>query len=71
MRSYVLFLLLSVFLAVFSTGCGKSGVQAAREGVESADAQLSQANRLWWPTGQLTFGITGSPEVRCIDPVTG
>ena len=31
MRSYVLFLLLSVFLAVFSTGCGKSGVQAARE----------------------------------------
>jgi len=31
MRSYLLFLLLSVFLAVFSTGCGKSGVQAARE----------------------------------------
>ena len=27
------------------------GVQAAREGVEPADAQLSQANRLWWPTG--------------------
>ena len=47
------------------------GVQAAREGVESADAQLSQATRLWWPTGNLTFGITGSPEVRCIDPVTG
>jgi outer membrane protein TolC len=47
------------------------GVQAAREGVESADAQLSQAARLWWPTGQLTFGLTGSPEVRCIDPVTG
>ncbi|HWE28819.1 MAG TPA: TolC family protein [Polyangia bacterium] len=47
------------------------GVQAARQGVESADAQLSQATRLWWPTGQLTFGITGSPEVRCIDPVTG
>jgi outer membrane protein TolC len=47
------------------------GVQAAREGVESADAQLSQATRLWWPTGQLTFGITGSPEVRCIDPITG
>src|SRR3954467_6379564 len=47
------------------------GVQAAREGVESADAQLSQATRLWWPTGQLTFGLTGSPEVRCIDPITG
>jgi outer membrane protein TolC len=41
------------------------GVQAAREGVDSADAQLSQATRLWWPTGQLTFGITGSPDVRC------
>ena len=46
------------------------GVLAAREGVASADAQLSQATRLWWPTGQLTFGLTGSPEVRCIDPVT-
>jgi outer membrane protein TolC len=48
-----------------------SGVQAAREGVGAAEAQQSQANRLWWPTGQLTFGITGSPEVRCIDPATG
>ena len=47
------------------------GVIAAHENVESADAQLSQATRLWWPTGSLTFGITGSPEVRCIDPVTG
>ncbi|MDB4969620.1 MAG: hypothetical protein JWN44_5309 [Myxococcales bacterium] len=42
------------------------GVQAAREGVEAADAQLSQATRLWWPTGQLTFGITGSPNIRCL-----
>lgn len=42
-----------------------AGVQAAREGVASADAQLSQATRLWWPTGQLTFGLTGSPDVRC------
>jgi outer membrane protein TolC len=42
-----------------------SGVQAARENVEAADAQMSQANRLWWPTGQLTFALTGSPEVRC------
>ncbi|MCU1279410.1 MAG: outer membrane protein [bacterium] len=48
-----------------------SGVQAAREGVEAADAQLSQATRQWWPTGQLTFGFTGSPQVRCVDPVTG
>ena len=47
------------------------GVQAAREGVDAADAQLSQAARLWWPTGQLTFGFTGSPQVRCIDPGTG
>ncbi len=47
------------------------GVEAARAGVDSADAQLSQATRAWWPTGQLTFGITGSPEVRCIDPLTG
>jgi outer membrane protein TolC len=47
------------------------GVLAAREGVESADAQLSQAWRLWWPTGQLTFGLTGSPEMRCVDPLTG
>jgi outer membrane protein TolC len=48
-----------------------SGVQAARSGVDSAEAQLSQAARLAWPTGQLTFGITGSPEIRCVDPVTG
>jgi len=41
------------------------GVRAAREGVGAADAQMSQANRLWWPTGQLTFGLTGSPNVRC------
>ncbi len=47
------------------------GVQAAREGVEAADAQMSQAARQWWPTGQLTFGLTGSPDVRCTDPVTG
>jgi outer membrane protein, multidrug efflux system len=47
------------------------GVLAARDGVASADAQLSQANRQWWPTGQLTFGLTGSPEMRCIDPMTG
>jgi outer membrane protein TolC len=47
------------------------GVLAAREGVESADAQLSQAWRLWWPTGQLIFGLTGSPEMRCVDPITG
>src|SRR4051812_6902734 len=50
------------------------GVQAAREGVDAADAQLSQAKRLWWPTGALTFGLTGSPDVRCYstsyDPLT-
>src|SRR5262249_43341527 len=46
------------------------GVQAAREGVAGADAQLSQATSLWYPSGQLTFGLTGSPEVRCVDPIT-
>ncbi|HXU71600.1 MAG TPA: TolC family protein [Polyangia bacterium] len=48
-----------------------AGVQAAREGIKSAEAQLSQATRQWWPTGQLTFALTGSPDVRCNDPVTG
>ncbi len=43
------------------------GVIAARESLASSEAQLSQANRLWWPTGNITFGITGSPEVRCAD----
>src|SRR5437667_5555570 len=45
-----------------------SGVQAAREGVEAADAQLSQATRLWWPTGQMTFSITGSPAIQWSRP---
>jgi outer membrane protein TolC len=49
------------------------GVLAAREGVGGADAQIHQANRLWMPTGDLTFGITGSPSVQChvTDPLTG
>ncbi len=47
------------------------GVQAAREGVDAADAQLAQANRLWWPTGQLTFGLTGSPNLRCFRTTYG
>lgn len=41
------------------------GVEAARAGVEVAKAQLSQANRLWFPSGQLSFAITGSPDIRC------
>src|SRR4051794_39707960 len=60
---------------VAKVNAGYSGVQAAREGVEAANAQLSQATRLWWPQGQLQFAITGSPEIRCqnevTDPVTG
>jgi outer membrane protein TolC len=41
------------------------GVEAARAGLDVAQAQLSQANRLWFPSGQLTFAITGSPDIRC------
>lgn len=41
------------------------GVEAARAGIDVAEAQLSQANRLWFPSGQLTFAITGSPDIRC------
>ena len=44
-----------------------AGVQAAREGQHMAEAQLAQANRLWAPTGDITFGITGSPDVKCTD----
>jgi outer membrane protein TolC len=44
-----------------------SGVRAAREGVTSAKQQLMQANGLWYPQGQLTFGITGTPKVQCAD----
>lgn len=49
------------------------GIAAARESMGSADAQVSQANRAWWPTGDLSFGITGSPSVQCqvTDPNTG
>jgi outer membrane protein TolC len=43
-------------------------VAAARAGLEGADAQVAQADRLWWPSGDLTFGITGSPHIRCIGP---
>ena len=44
-----------------------AGVQAAQEGQHMAEAQLSQANRLWAPTGEVTFGITGSPDIKCTD----
>jgi outer membrane protein TolC len=43
------------------------GVVAAREGQAAAQAQLEQAGRLWAPQGELTFGITGSPDVKCAD----
>jgi outer membrane protein TolC len=45
-----------------------AGVQAAREGVAAAQAQLGQATGLMWPQGTLTFGLTGTPEVRCTGP---
>ncbi len=41
------------------------GVVAAREAVGSADAQLSQARRLWAPTGLVTAGFTLAPAVHC------
>ena len=43
------------------------GVAAAREGQTAAEAQLMQANSLWAPTGGITFGITGSPDIKCAD----
>jgi outer membrane protein TolC len=43
------------------------GVQAARENVASAEAQLSQANGLLWPQGALTFGFATTPNIRCAD----
>jgi outer membrane protein TolC len=43
------------------------GVAAAREALAGAQHQLSEANYLWAPTGEFTFGITGSPHVRCAD----
>src|SRR5438128_160058 len=43
------------------------GVQAARAGVDVADAQVSESARLLWPQGELTLGLTGSPSIRCED----
>ena len=42
-------------------------VEAARHSLSAAEAQVSQASRLRLPTGELTFGLTGSPSVRCTD----
>src|SRR5579859_5007228 len=44
------------------------GVSAARANIDVADAQLSQARRLWWPQGQITFGFTLAPSIHCVDP---
>src|SRR5262245_40051215 len=43
------------------------GVLAAKEAIAVSETQLSQANRLWAPIGELTFGRTGGPETRCLD----
>jgi outer membrane protein TolC len=43
------------------------GVIAGREQLEAARAQLAQAQRAWLPSGELTVGLTGSPNVRCLD----
>jgi outer membrane protein TolC len=42
------------------------GVTAAREGEAVSQAQIHEANRLWAPTGMVTFGITGSPDIKCV-----
>lgn len=42
-------------------------VLVASEQVQVADTLQRTARRLWAPTGELTFGITGAPEVRCAD----
>ncbi|HEY7954146.1 MAG TPA: TolC family protein [Polyangia bacterium] len=47
------------------------GVIAAREALSSSEAQLSQAQRLWMPQGGVDFWITGAPNVRCFNNVTG
>jgi outer membrane protein TolC len=44
------------------------GVAAARANIDVADAQLSQARRLWWPQGQITFGFTLAPSIQCFGP---
>jgi outer membrane protein TolC len=72
-------------LCIFSTAAGATkytlpqllsrvksdypGVAAARANLDVADAQLSQARRLWWPTGQITFGFTLAPSIHCQRPV--
>ena len=50
------------------------GVSAAEASVDAAKAQLAQAQRTWMPSGDLTFWITGAPNVQCTgpaDPITG
>lgn len=42
-------------------------IDAAEGAIAIADAQAHTARRLWAPTGELTFGLTGAPEVRCAD----
>jgi hypothetical protein len=43
------------------------GVVAARHAQDASQAQLEQAGRLWAPTGEITFGLTGSPDIKCQD----
>ena len=42
-------------------------VNAAKESAVSAEAALHGANRMWAPSGDLSFGITGAPKVQCAD----
>jgi outer membrane protein TolC len=44
------------------------GLVAGREGVAAARAQLTQAHLMWLPTGDLTFALSGTPNVQCIGP---
>src|SRR6185312_13097539 len=36
--------------------------------LQSSEAQLSQAQRLWMPQGGVDFWITGAPNVECLQP---
>lgn len=47
------------------------GVRAAEESLNAAKAQLGQAQRLWVPSGDVNFWITGAPKVQCQGPGPG
>jgi outer membrane protein TolC len=46
------------------------GLVSGREGIAAARAQLTQAQLMWLPTGDLFFSLSGTPAVRCLGPGT-